>query len=59
MATYIYNCKECDRDEDIVHGMTESPEFYCDVCTTKLSKVIRNVNFHLKGSGWFKQSKED
>ena len=56
MTTYVYNCKQCAVDRDIVHGMTETPEFHCDTCTTKLSKVIRNLNFQLKGSGWFKDN---
>ena len=57
MTTYIYNCKECKIDEDIKHGMMEDPEFFCKTCNKKLSKVIRNTNFQLKGSGWFKQIK--
>jgi predicted nucleic acid-binding Zn ribbon protein len=29
MPNYTYKCRDCERVEDIFHGMTESPTFYC------------------------------
>jgi len=57
MATYDYYCHECERDQEVVHGMTEAPKVECEVCERTMSKVMRSSNFHLKGSGWFGKSK--
>ena len=59
MATYVYHCSECEYDEDVVHGMTETPDIFCDVCNEQMKKVIRSSNFQLKGSGWFGKSKQN
>ena len=59
MATYDYHCYECGYDEEVVHGMTETPEVSCYICEGKMSKVIKSSNFQLKGSGWFGKSKQN
>ena len=53
MPTYIYHCKKCKYDKDVVHKITENPEIVCEDCGDTMPKVIRSSNFHLKGSGWF------
>ena len=58
MTTYVYNCKECCANKEIVHGMTETPVLNCLVCSTQLTKVITSGNFQLKGKGWFHSKKE-
>ena len=58
MPTYVYNCKECNYDRDIKHGMTETPVIECEECNTVMKKVIRSTSFQLKGNGWFGKSKQ-
>lgn len=59
MPTYVYNCKACNYDRDVRHGMQETPKIECEECDSIMKKVIRSSNFQLKGKGWFGKSKDN
>jgi len=55
MPTYNYRCKneECKHEFQVVHKMSEPPP-PCLKCNNKeVEKLIKGMNFVLKGSGWF------
>lgn len=59
MPLYVYNCKKCNYDMDVRHGMSEAPKIECEECDSIMKKVIRGTNFQLKGKGWFGKSKDN
>lgn len=54
MPIYEYACGSCDKEIEIVHGISEKPKKKCPSCGGKLRRLISLNSFHLKGSGWYK-----
>ena len=52
MPTYEYSCKKCG-DFEITQRMADEPLKKCPTCGTKVTKLISQSAFHLKGSGWY------
>lgn len=52
MPIYEYNCPKCG-DFDQMQKITESPLKKCPTCKAKVTKLISNPAFHLKGGGWY------
>lgn len=52
MPIYEYSCKKCG-DFEITQRMTEDPLKKCPTCGSKVTKLISQSAFHLKGSGWY------
>jgi putative FmdB family regulatory protein len=52
MPIYEYSCKKCG-DFEISQRMTEEPLKKCPTCGAKVTKLISQSAFHLKGSGWY------
>ncbi len=53
---YIYVCKECKKEEEIHHGITEDPEILCDKCKKPMvRKIMLNTGVHFKASGFTKK----
>jgi len=52
MPIYEYSCKKCG-DFEITQRMTEEPLKKCPTCGAKVTKLISQSAFHLKGSGWY------
>jgi putative FmdB family regulatory protein len=52
MPIYEYNCPKCG-DFDQMQKITEGPLKKCPTCKAKVTKLISNPAFHLKGGGWY------
>jgi putative FmdB family regulatory protein len=52
MPIYEYQCKKCGEFE-VVQKITAPQLKRCPTCRGKVSKLISNTSFHLKGSGWY------
>ncbi|MGE0823211.1 MAG: FmdB family zinc ribbon protein [Candidatus Binatia bacterium] len=52
MPIYEYSCKKCGEFE-ATQRMSEDPLKKCPTCGAKVTKLISQSAFHLKGSGWY------
>ncbi|MGH9895207.1 MAG: FmdB family zinc ribbon protein [bacterium] len=52
MPIYEYQCQKCGTFE-VNQRITESPVRRCPSCKGKVTKLISQTSFHLKGSGWY------
>jgi putative FmdB family regulatory protein len=52
MPIYEYSCKKCG-DFEVSQRMTEESLKKCPTCGAKVTKLISQSAFHLKGSGWY------
>ena len=52
MPIYEYRCPKCGEFE-VTQRITESPPKKCPTCKAKVTKLISNTSFQLKGSGWY------
>lgn len=52
MPIYEYRCKKCG-DFEATQRITDPPLDRCPTCKGKISKLISNTSFHLKGTGWY------
>lgn len=53
MPIYEYCCHKCGRTTEVMQKFSDQPLTRCPHCSGRLSKVISNCAFHLKGSGWY------
>ncbi|HVO26658.1 MAG TPA: zinc ribbon domain-containing protein [Candidatus Margulisiibacteriota bacterium] len=52
MPIYEYRCRKCGEFE-VTQRITEPPLARCPTCRGKVTKLISNTSFQLKGSGWY------
>ncbi|MBM4242869.1 MAG: zinc ribbon domain-containing protein [Deltaproteobacteria bacterium] len=52
MPIYEYHCPKCG-DFDQMQKITDQPLKKCPSCKAKVTKLISNPAFHLKGAGWY------
>jgi putative FmdB family regulatory protein len=52
MPIYEYRCPKCGVF-DHMQKITERPLKKCPTCKGKVSKLVSNPAFHLKGGGWY------
>lgn len=52
MPIYEYRCRKCGEFE-ATQRITDSPLTRCPTCRGKVTKLISNTSFQLKGSGWY------
>lgn len=52
MPIYEYRCQRCG-DFDVMQKITEKPLRKCPTCKGKVSKLISNTAFQLRGTGWY------
>lgn len=52
MPIYEYECKKCGEFE-VTQRITEPALTRCPTCRSKVTKLISNTSFQLKGSGWY------
>jgi putative FmdB family regulatory protein len=51
MPTYVYQCKQCGKREEIFQRMTDSPAMSCSSCGGDLERrVSGGTGFIMKGS---------
>ncbi len=53
MPVYEYQCSGCGKTFEMFQKISEKPLTECKECKGKLSKLISNCAFHLKGTGWY------
>ena len=53
MPIYEYKCTQCNRQFEVRQKMTDAPLVECESCGGRLTKLITNTSFVLKGSGWY------
>ncbi len=53
MPIYEYQCTGCGKTFEIFQKISDEPLTECKVCKGKLTKLISNCAFHLKGTGWY------
>jgi len=53
MPLYEYQCAECGTIEEAIQKFSDAPLTTCKQCSGKLSKLISQSSFHLKGTGWY------
>lgn len=53
MPHYIYICKQCQKETELFHRMSESPDVICKDCNEKMNiKITGGSGFIFKGSGF-------
>src|SRR6185295_6092247 len=52
MPIYEYQCKKCGQFE-LMQKITAAHLKRCPTCRGKVTKLISNSSFHLKGTGWY------
>lgn len=52
MPIYEYACKKCGEFETM-QKITDPPLSTCPTCAGRVTKLISNTSFQLKGSGWY------
>ncbi|MFA5902598.1 MAG: FmdB family zinc ribbon protein [Desulfobacula sp.] len=53
MPVYEYQCKDCGKVEEVFQKISDPVCTTCSQCNGRLSKLISQSAFHLKGSGWY------
>ena len=53
MPIYEYQCESCRSITEALQGISDEPLNTCPECSGKMSKLISQSSFHLKGGGWY------
>ncbi len=53
MPIYEYLCSKCGEITEVMQKFSDAPLKRCPSCSGKVSKIISNCTFHLKGTGWY------
>lgn len=53
MPIYEYLCEQCGTLTEKIQKFSDPPLARCENCEGKLSKVLSQSSFVLKGSGWY------
>jgi putative FmdB family regulatory protein len=54
MPIYEYECESCHHAFEVWQKITEEPVKKCEACgSTRVTKLISQSTFHLKGTGWY------
>ena len=53
MPIYEYECKKCGKRVEVLQKFSDPPLAECELCRGKMSKLISQNTFHLKGTGWY------
>ena len=53
MPLYEYQCTKCGKIEEEIQRFSDPPMTTCKHCSGKLTKLISQSSFHLKGTGWY------
>jgi len=53
MPIYEYRCHRCGKTVEIMQKFSDLPLSRCPFCSGKVSKIISNCSFQLKGNGWY------
>ncbi len=53
MPIYEYECTNCGQIEEVIQKFSDRQLKKCPHCSGKLSRLISQSSFHLKGTGWY------
>ena len=53
MPIYEYRCEKCDSHFEVIQKFSDKPLKFCSNCKGRLTKLISQTSFQLKGSGWY------
>ena len=53
MPIYEYRCEKCDSHFEVIQKFSDKPLKFCSICKGRLTKLISQTSFQLKGSGWY------
>jgi putative FmdB family regulatory protein len=53
MPIYEYECTKCGHIDEALQKFSDKPLTRCSQCRGKLTKLVSQSTFHLKGSGWY------
>jgi len=53
MPIYEYGCEKCGNQFEVMQKISDSPLETCPTCKGRLTKLISQTAFQLKGSGWY------
>ncbi|MCE5271043.1 zinc ribbon domain-containing protein [bacterium] len=54
MPIYEYQCADCNKVFEVLHGINEKPELHCESCGgSKVTRVMSAGAFVFKGSGFY------
>lgn len=53
MPFYDYRCEKCGNEFEIEQKISEGPIKKCPKCGGRVTRLISNTSFVLKGSGWY------
>lgn len=53
MPIYEYKCDDCEGLHEAIQKFDDPQLTECPACGGKLTKMISNTSFVLKGSGWY------
>jgi len=53
MPIYEYECTKCGNIAEALQKFSDKPLTRCRHCKGKLTKLVSQSTFHLKGSGWY------
>lgn len=55
MATYMYNCRNCERFTEIVRPMAEEEQIpACPDCEQPMGRIYNSAPVQFKGTGFYK-----
>ena len=53
MPVYEYRCDKCQRVIEVMQKFSDKPLTRCPSCAGRVSRIMSNCSFQLKGSGWY------
>src|SRR5262245_43677274 len=53
MPIYEYRCEKCGSHFEVIQKFSDQPLKFCSNCKGRLTKLISQPSFQLKGSGWY------
>jgi len=53
MPIYEYRCNHCGRIIEVMQKFSDKPLTRCPACSGRITRLISNCSFHLKGTGWY------
>jgi putative FmdB family regulatory protein len=53
LPIYEYQCAECGKIFEVFQSFKDEPLRRCSYCSGKVTKLISNCSFQLKGTGWY------
>ena len=52
MPTYVYRCRKCEHQFEIIQRMSDEPLTECPECKGEIAKLLFPVGIVFKGSGF-------